>query len=264
MKISRIDNQHGHKFLTGLKYQILLPAVICFLLCFFLIPQAYALYSVEDEMAMGANIHRQVIATYKLSNNPSDIKQINEIGGKIAKVCSRQELTYYFYVIDDEKIKNAFCIPGGYVYVFKGLMNMLSQDELAYVLAHEVGHVVSRHNIKRLQVAMGANLLTIASIFVPSDSPQFTSGVSFALGQVLSGYSRKDELEADSLAVDYLVLSGFNPKSGLDALEKLYQESKKNITPISYFRTHPYIIERISNIRKTLHLPMSVDDYMNK
>lgn len=221
-------------------------------------------YSTESEIAMGANIHRRIAVEYKLSNNPKDIERVSKLGEKIVKVCQRQEFNYYFYVINDEKIKNAFCIPGGYVYVFKGLIDMLDDQELAYVIAHELGHVNARHNIKRLEGSMGAALAAIAAIFVPSDSPDFARGVQFALGQILSGYSRQDELEADSLAANYLKQSDFDATASVRALEKLYNESKKTIYPIQYFKTHPYVSERIGNIRQTLHLPISVNDYMNK
>ena len=225
------------------------------------------LYSTEKEVKMGQNISKVIAKEFKISNNPYDIERVERISSRIVEVLDRKELNYYFYVIEeDDKGKgqiNAFALPGGYVYIFKDLLDLLDDNELAFVLAHETGHIVSRHSIKRLQAAMGYNLLLIASAGVAGD-PQFTSGLSFALAQIIAGYSREDEFNADALAVKYCEAAGFDPLAGIDALEKLYTENKKEIRPLSYFKTHPYIAQRVGHVRKSLHLPISVDDYLNK
>ncbi|UCD15876.1 MAG: M48 family metalloprotease [Candidatus Omnitrophota bacterium] len=218
-------------------------------------------YSTEKEMALGQNIARKVASEYKISANPDDIMRVNQTGEAIVDVCDRKEISYYFYVIEDDE-KNAFSVPGGYVYIYKGLLDLLDDDELTFVLAHEVGHIVSRHSIKRLQAAMGYNLLLIASRGVSSD-PQFSKGLSFALAQIMAGYSREDEFCADELAVEYTKATGSQPKAGISVLEKLYQESKKKLRPISYFRTHPFTAPRIKHIKEVLRLPIDVDDYIN-
>lgn len=224
------------------------------------------LYSTEREITMGCKIAKQITQEFRISNNPYDIERVNAIGQKIAKVCDRGELNYYFYIIDTDKegegSVNAFCIPGGYIYIFKGLLDMLNDDELAFVLAHETGHIVSRHHIKQLQAAMGYNLVMAASAGAKAD-PEFTSGLSFALAQILTAYSREDEFKADELAIKYCKSAGFNPQAGLEVLEKLYEEDKKNIRTISYFRTHPYPAQRIRNIREALHVPLEPEDYIN-
>ena len=223
-------------------------------------------YSSESETAMGRNIHRTILKEFTLSDNPYDLQRLDNIAKKIAAVVDRKELGYNFYIIEkDDKGKqevNAFSLPGGYVYIFKELFDMLNDDELAFVLAHEVGHIVSRHHIKRLQAAMGYNLVLIASAAAPSE-PGFTDGVAFALVQLLVAYSREDELNADELAAKYCQAAGFNPSAGISLLEKLYAEGKKKIEPLSYFRTHPYHASRIRHIKETLRLPLGVDDYIN-
>lgn len=218
-------------------------------------------YSTDKEISIGENIARQIAKDFKISSNPLYLKRVRKIGEKIAKVCDRKELNYYFNVISEDKF-NAFSIPGGYVYIYEKLLKNLDDDELAFVLAHEVGHIVSRHGIKRLQAALGYNLLILASSQAPS-SPDFQQGLSFALAQVLAAYSREDELNADELAVKYLKLLGVDPKAGIRVLEKLYQERKKKRYPINYFRTHPFTSQRIAHIKKVLHLPLSVEDLIN-
>ena len=109
---------------------------------------------------------------------------------------------------------------------------------------------------------MGYNLLMAASVGSGA-GPDFSQGLSFALAQILMGYSREDEFNADEQAVSYCKAAGFEPKAGIEVLEKLYKESKKKIRPISYFRTHPYTAQRIRHIKETLHLPLDVEDYIN-
>lgn len=224
-------------------------------------------FSTDKEVSMGQNIAKKISKEFQISRNPYDIERLDRVAQKLMKVVDRKEISYYFYIIEeDDKGKrevNAFCLPGGYVYIFKDLLDLLEgDDELAYVLAHEMGHIVSRHHIKRLQAAMGYNLLMIASTQAPSD-PDFTSGLSFALAQLMVGWSREDELKADELATKYCISAGFDPTAGINVLEKLYKEGKKKIRPFSYFRTHPYTSDRIRHIKHTLQLPLSVDDYMN-
>jgi len=213
---------------------------------------------------MGQNLDRQIAKQYKLSADTALLKKIDLIGSRLAEVCDRSELSYYFQVIEDKE-KNAFCIPGGYVYIFRGLLDELeNDDQIAFVLAHEIGHVVARHHIKKLQAVMGYNLALLAT--VPAEkSPGFYEGVNFAVGQLFSAYSRQDEYTADEMAVKYAEKSGFDPEAGIEVLEKLYLLSKKNPSrPLSYFRTHPYVPQRIKHIKQFLGLPIGISDYINE
>lgn len=224
-------------------------------------------YSTEKEVVMGQTIAKEISKEMILSSDPNDIERVNRIGKRIAEVCDRKEINYYFYVIKGDKKgefddKNAFSVPGGYIYIYKALLDDLNDDELAFVLAHEIGHVVSRHSIKKLQAAMGYNLIILASGAASRDG-RFTQGLSFALEQIMAAYSREDEFNADELAVKYAKALNYDPKAGIEVMEKLYKESKKKIYPISYFRTHPYTAQRIAHIREVLHLPLSVADYIN-
>ena len=218
-------------------------------------------YSTDKEITIGGNVAKQIAAKFKLSNDPVLVNKVNNIGNKLASVCDRKEVHYFFYIIDDDK-KNAFSIPGGYVYIYKGLLDILdNDDEIAFVLGHEIGHIVCRHSIKRLQAAMGYNLLILAS--TQTKSPGFSRGLSFALAQIMTSYSRQDEFAADRLAVKYTKLAGYDPKAGIEVLEKLYREMKKSPDrPLSYFRTHPYAGQRIEQIKKDLGLPLTIRDYI--
>jgi beta-barrel assembly-enhancing protease len=222
-------------------------------------------YSTESEVSMGQAVARAIAKDKEMSisNDSNDIKRVNKIGDKIAGVCDRGELTYYFYVLLDEKEVNAFSLPGGYVYIFKKLLDDLNDDELAFVLAHEVAHIVSRHAVKALQAAIAANILTVAGAVAPGGNVEFAQGLAFALAQIMVGYSREDEFNADEQAVKYTKACGYDPKAGINVMEKLYKEGKKTINPLSLFRTHPYAAQRIRHIKETLHLPLAAADYLN-
>lgn len=219
-------------------------------------------YSTEKEMGLGANVAKQVEKEYPLSHDSKALERINRIGNKVVQACDRKEINYSFNLIEKDE-KNAFCLPGGYVYIFRGLYDQVNDDQLAFIFAHEIGHCVSRHGIKRLQAAIGYNLLTVAAVMVPNKDSNVAQGTAFALEQIMAGYSREDEFKADELGVLYCKRAGFDPKSGFKVLDMLYSESKKNIYPISYFRSHPYIGQRVSNVKTCLRMPLKVEDYIN-
>jgi len=220
-------------------------------------------YSTEKEINMGRNISKQVQAELPIEKTPKLNEDIFDIGRQLSDVCDRQAINYYFYVIDKDE-KNAFSLPGGYIYIYKGLIDLLNNDDqIAFVLAHEIGHIVARHSIKRLQASLGYNLLLLGSSQVEAsgNAPQ---AISLALATILSGYSQEDELLADHLAVKYTKKAGFDSTAGIKVLEKLEEASRKEgPRRISYFRTHPFIQERIKNIKQNLGVPLDFKDIIN-
>lgn len=220
-------------------------------------------YSTNKEIAIGRNVAKAVAEKYKFCQEPSLNEKIRRIGQKITSVCDRKELIYHFYIIDDKTV-NAFSLPGGFVYIFRGLLDKLkTDDEIAFVLGHEVGHIVARHAIKRLQAAMASNLLLIASTQVKS-SGNLPQGVYLALISLMSGYSQEDEFLADKLGITYAERAGYNPQAGIKVLEMLEKENEKSPAhQISYFRTHPYPIPRIRAIKEELGLPLDFRDLAN-
>ncbi|MFH1202371.1 MAG: Maf family nucleotide pyrophosphatase [Candidatus Omnitrophota bacterium] len=221
------------------------------------------LYDTEKEVNMGKSISRAVEKEYKLVKDLALIERVDTIGKKLAGVCDRNDLVYYFNVLDDKEV-NAFALPGGFIYVNRGLIDEIkSDDELAAVLAHEIGHVVAKHSIKKLQAMMGYSVLAILA--AQASSPGLSQGVDLAFLTILTGYSREDELLADRLAVKYTRLAGYNPSVMVDFLERLKEiNQKKPPGPKSYYRTHPYISYRIMMVKQQLGQPVTFDDYINK
>ena len=116
---------------------------------------------------------------------------MEDVGQRIASVCDRKEINYHFRVLEDDEV-NAVSLPGGFVYVNKGLMEKIANDdELAGVLAHEVGHIVARHSIKKLQAVMGYSILRILTVAVPQTG-ELGTAADIAFTELLLGYSRDD------------------------------------------------------------------------
>jgi len=220
----------------------------------------------DKEVNIGKSIAQSIEKSKetKLDPDPLMTERVNEVGQKIASVSDRKEVEYVFRVIDKDDV-NAFALPGGYVFVFKGLVDKISNDdELAAVIAHEMAHVVARHSIKRLQGSVGYDILRI--LMAVTGAGRGDAGrIDSAFGQLIMSYSREDEALADKLAVKYLKKAGYDPWAVVSLLKKL-QESDKTapIRPYTNYRSHPYVADRIRMVKQELAGEVDFNDYMNK
>lgn len=220
-------------------------------------------YSTDKETQMGLAISRQVEEEYKPVEDPLLQKRVEDIGKKIAAVCDRKDIDYHFKVLEEEEV-NAVSLPGGFVYINKGLIDKVANDnELAGVLAHEVGHIVARHSIKKLQALQGYSVLRLLVAVAPQGG-SVGNAADVAFTELLLGYSREDELLADQLGARYAKLAGYDPHGMIDFLEKLQEINKrKPLRPKSYFRTHPYVADRIRVVKQELGEDINFKDYIN-
>lgn len=224
--------------------------------------QELYIYSTEKEIKMGNNISKEVEKEFKLLDDPAVQERVDQIGQNIASVCDRKELKYYFKVLDNDEV-NAFALPGGRVYIFKGLLKKMGDDdELAGVLAHEVGHITCRHAIKKLQAMMGY-MLARALVAATPQSGDVGQGMDVAFNQILLGYSKEDEYEADKLGTKYMVKAGYNPEKMIVLLNRLHKINQRGpIRPYSYDRTHPFTTERIAAVKQAMGRNIDFDDYI--
>lgn len=202
--------------------------------------------SEESELAMGNNLAQSVIKENKLVEDPALTELIHGIAERLVPVSDRPNIPYHFYVIENDQM-NAFALPGGHVFVHKGLIDKTSREELAFVLGHEIGHISARHSVKKLQAALGINLL-VGLALGGENAQSMQQALGIVYNVVAKGYSRQDEYLADSLAVRYTSRGGFAPQAGISLMEKLKDEAGSG-HPFVFLSSHPRTEDRIEHIR---------------
>lgn len=211
--------------------------------------------SQQQEVQMGQDYSQQINAQLPIVSDPEANRYINVLGDQIASKTSRADLDWHFYIVDSKEV-NAFAVPGGYVYVNRGLIERTSNmDELAGVLGHEIGHVVRRHSIKQMEKEQGANVgITLACVLTSICNNQ-AAGALINVGgtAVFARFSRQDEAEADQEAVTNTIRAGINPNGIVTMFEKLIAERKSQPSAVAgFFATHPLEEDRIAAVRATI------------
>jgi len=212
------------------------------------------LLNTENEIALGRDMDAQVQQKLKIERNTPAQYRLDDIGRKVSRASDRQDLVYQFRAVKDKEL-NAFAVPGGFVYVNSGLINAATDDELACVLAHEIGHIAARHSVKRLQATLGYQIIMSIALGV-SGNKISGQAIDIVFNVVSLGYSRQDEFLADKLAVRYAKRAGFNPNAMITFFEKLKQEAAKKGPNynIVFLSSHPPIDERIKNVKNEISL----------
>ena len=210
--------------------------------------QDFVMISENQEIQMGREYNAEILKQYPIYQDQSLQEYVQSIGESLALKSHRPELVYRFTVLDSPDI-NAFALPGGYIYINRGLMSYLSsEEELAAVLGHEIGHVTARHSVRQYSQAQ---LMGILSTAVEINSGRTAGNLAnLASGALLSGYGRDMELEADDLGAQYIYQEGYSPQGMYEVLSVLKDQeiySKKiaeqrGQEPRSYhgvFASHP-------------------------
>ncbi|HYA20108.1 MAG TPA: M48 family metalloprotease [Burkholderiales bacterium] len=206
----------------------------------------------SQEINMGRQFDVEVRKQYHVYQSPDLQKYVNDVGQKLAHNSHRPNIAYHFTVLDSTQV-NAFALPGGYIYITRGLIEYLnSEAEMGAVLGHEIGHVTARHSVQQISAATATNIvLQVTSVFVPYVGSQAGSSLSNLLGNaLLSGYGREHELEADHLGAVYLGRTGYDPQAMIKVLtvlknqelfdaELAKQEGREPNTYHGLFATHP-------------------------
>jgi predicted Zn-dependent protease len=210
------------------------------------------LIDTKGEVSLGADMDRELQTKLKFVNDPGMLRRVETIGNRVANFSDRQDLFYHFKVVKDKEL-NAFAIPGGFVYINSALVEAATDDELAGVIAHEIGHIAARHSVKQLQTVLGYQIL-IGIITGASGQASTSKALDVVFNLVNLGYSRKDELLADKLAVRYARRANYNPKAIITFFQKLQKdaETKGQNYRVAFLSSHPAIEERIANIEEQI------------
>jgi beta-barrel assembly-enhancing protease len=212
--------------------------------------------STQQEADMGAQYAQQINAQLPIIQDPEINRYINVLGDSIAHLTSRQDIeTWHFYVVDSPEV-NAFAVPGGYIYVNRGLIERaVKMDQLAGVLGHEIGHVVRRHSVKQMEQQQGANVgLTLACVLTRvCESQAAGAAINIAGSAVFAKFSRQDEAEADAEGIKNVVRAGISPQGIPEMFQILLDERQRRPDAVSaWFATHPMEEDRIAATEKQI------------
>jgi predicted Zn-dependent protease len=233
-----------------------------------LVPQA-------DLIAMADQDYQQFLAESKMSQDAAAVRTVTQVGERVSQAASafmrengmQYELTHYnweFTLIQDDDVANAFCMPGGKIVVYTGLMPIAETDEgLAVVVSHEVAHALANHGGERMSQLLLADLGGMALSEALEERPQETRdlamlayGVSSQVA-VLLPYSRRHELEADRIGLILMAKAGYDPRAAVSFWQRM--AARNDLEPPEFLSTHPSHATRIEDIKK--YLPEAIAIY---
>lgn len=206
--------------------------------------------SQDREVQIGEQNAAQLNAQLPLVSDGAVNDYINALGNRMAQRTSRSDLTWHFYVVNAAEA-NAFALPGGYVYVNRGLIDLTSNEaELAGAIGHEIGHVIERHAVKQMRQQEGANVGVTAVCMLTNACNSNLGRAALQVGgaAVFARHSRHDEAQADSEAVVNTVRAGIDPRGVPSLFERLLQERHSRPMLVEgWFADHPLEESRIQH-----------------
>lgn len=216
---------------------------------------------VPDSQAqqMGLTAYEQTLKTSKLSNDPRQVDMVRRVGERIAAAADRPDYKWEFNVIDDPKTVNAWCLPGGKVAVYTGILPLCRDDTgLAVVLGHEIAHALARHGAERMSEGLLAQFGGTALSVLVRDKPQQAQqlyAAAYGLGVqtgVMLPHSRAQESEADHIGLILMAKAGYDPRAALDFWSRMKAASPGQSGIERYLSDHPTDDKRIQDIKKWL------------
>lgn len=215
------------------------------------------IFSINDDIQLGRQLSEEVKANpaqYPLldpAQYPKAYEHLHRITNNLlnsGKITNRDKFVWEIHIIHDDKTLNAFCAPGGFIYVYTGLIKFLDKEnELAGVLGHEIAHADLRHSTDRLTTAYGVQLLIQLALGQDSDKAKLAE---IAAGLALLAYSRANETQADKESVQYLCGTEYDARGTAGFFQKLIAQNQTGNVP-AFLSTHPNPDNRVENILKT-------------
>jgi len=209
----------------------------------------------SQEQQMGLDAYRQVLKKAKLSTDPVAIEQVRRVGRRIAEATGRTDYHWEFNLIEDKQA-NAFCLSGGKVAVYTGILPITRDDSgLAAVLGHEVSHAIARHGGEQVTPTLCAQIgLAPTQVSLARNDPRVVLQVTALLGAgaavgLILPWSRAQESEADHLGLIFMAKAGYDPHAVLDLWNRMAEAAKGRDRPPEYLSTHPSEATRIKQIK---------------
>lgn len=214
----------------------------------------YVDLSADEEIALGAQSTPVMLEQYG-GLHPDEVAQrtVKSIGQRLVQnsIASSAPYQFRFYLLADSETVNAFALPGGPIFITYALYSRLeNEDQLAGVLAHEIGHVIGRHSAEQM-AKQGFTNTVLTGVAVGSESPEATQAAAVIGNLVNMKYGRGDELESDNLGVKIMLESNYDPEALIGVMKILKQASGPNRVP-EFQSTHPDPENRIEKIREAI------------
>ena len=221
------------------------------------------LVSTGKEVQLGEDSYREILSSEKPSENPAYIEMVNRVGHRIASVADRPDFDWEFRVIDSPT-QNAFCLPGGKVAIYEGMLPICANEAgLAVVMSHEIAHALARHGSERMSHGYVVNGVQTMASKVLQNREQATRervmkayGIASQYGFILP-YSRKHESEADQIGIILMAKAGYDP-SEAPRFWRRFADTKDGEAPIEFMSTHPSDERRASELEAMLPEAMEV------
>ncbi|MFV0591776.1 MAG: M48 family metalloprotease [Draconibacterium sp.] len=208
--------------------------------------------SEEQEIAMGAQYHPSVISTFGIYDNPQLQKFIQEKGNEMAKISHRPNLQYHFTILDSPVV-NAFAVPGGYLYITRGILAQFnSEAELIGVLGHEMGHVTARHSAQQQTNQTIGQALLLGGMLASKEIYELADEAMAGMQLLFLSFSRENERESDRLGVEYATKIGYDAHKMADffqVLDKMSMDSQQAGVP-TFMSTHPNPEDRFNTVHR--------------
>jgi len=211
----------------------------------------FNILSEDDEMKMGTQAYADVKTKNKISHDPQVNAAVERVGKRIAAAADKPDYHWEFVVIDDPKTVNAFCLPGGKIAVYTGILPLTKDEEgLAVVLGHEVSHALAHHGAERIS---DQDLMTLPLAVIlegQSEEAQSLAQEAFGIGIALP-FSRKQESEADHIGLILMAKAGYDPRGAVPFWERMAKLMAGQAPP-SFLSDHPSDAQRIGKIKEEL------------
>lgn len=209
-------------------------------------------FSLQKEIDLGKEASKEVIKQMPLSKNEKWQQDITEMGKRFTSHIQRKQIPYEFHIVESKDEVNAFALPGGFVYFTERMWRIMTPDERAAIMAHEITHCDRRHGVDMMLKSQQRALWMLPVVILGAGTPGIAQAAMWGDVIISQRYSRKMEREADEMGVKLCAAAGYNPAAAVTAMKKLlYIESDENRYEFSaVFASHPETIKRIDYLKQ--------------